>query len=229
MCGIAGILDRNAALDGREIDRRVGAMVATLHHRGPDDGGRWSDPPAGIGIGMRRLAVIDTSPAGHQPMTSSCGRYVMVYNGEVYNHRDLASKLAVQGRHVQGGSDTAVLLEACAAWGIEAAIERAVGMFAFALYDRRDRALMLVRDRLGIKPLYWAREGEVLILTTFCLSILLVYSVATPNVGTRYRIRYAYLMPFVALGILAMGSLWREIREARDVARVHQLDETLNT
>ncbi len=163
MCGIAGILDRNAALNGSEIDRIVAAMVATLHHRGPDDAGQWSDPAAGIAIGMRRLAVIDTSPAGHQPMTSSCGRYVMVYNGEIYNYRDLTRTLADQGRHVHGGSDTAVLLDACAAWGIEAALDRALGMFAFALYDRRDRTLKLARDRLGIKPLYWAREGAIFV------------------------------------------------------------------
>ena len=138
-------------------------MITTLTHRGPDDEGQWSDAQAGIAIGQRRLAIIDLTPAGRQPMVSSCGRYVIVYNGEIYNYRELAEELRAQGRRIQGGSDTSVLLEACAAWGIESALQRLIGMFAFALYDRRERSLTLARDRLGIKPMYWARAGETFV------------------------------------------------------------------
>ena len=163
MCGIAGLFDRAAATNVQSLDDRVAAMAATLVHRGPDDQGQWSDPAAGIAMGHRRLAIIDCSPAGRQPMISSCGRYVMVYNGEVYNYRELARELADQGRRIRGGSDTGVLLEACAVWGVEAALGRVIGMFAFALYDREARSLTLARDRLGIKPLYWARQGNVFV------------------------------------------------------------------
>ncbi|HEY9080173.1 asparagine synthase (glutamine-hydrolyzing) [Magnetovibrio sp.] len=152
MCGISGLLTQTAVdLEGLAV-----AMSDSMDHRGPDDQGVWSDRDAGIALSHRRLSIIDCSPAGHQPMASASGRFVISYNGEIYNFADIAKDLHAAGHSVKGGSDTAVLLEACAAWGVEATLERCIGMFAFALWDRDTRTLTLARDRLGIKPLYWA-------------------------------------------------------------------------
>src|SRR5207302_2636852 len=107
-------------------------------------------------LGKRRLAIIDLSPGGAQPMHSADRRFVITFNGEIYNYRDIRRELQAAGPSMRGESDTEVLLEACALWGVEAAIERAIGMFAFALWDRDSKALTLARDRLGIKPLYYA-------------------------------------------------------------------------
>jgi asparagine synthase (glutamine-hydrolysing) len=137
--------------------RSVGlAMIETVRHRGPDAGDVWADPEGGVVLGQRRLAIIDLSPSGAQPMHSADRRHVIVFNGEIYNYAEIRRSLAAAGRTVRGDSDTEVLLEACGLWGIEAAIERSIGMFAFALWDRQTRTLVLARDRLGIKPLYYA-------------------------------------------------------------------------
>jgi asparagine synthase (glutamine-hydrolysing) len=161
MCGLTGLFDRAAREAGQVLERRVRAMADALRHRGPDDAGTWVEAEAGIALGHRRLAVVDLSPAGHQPMVSLDERWVIVYNGEIYNFQEIARELEAAGRSPRGGSDTAVLLEACALWGVRAAVERCNGMFAFAIWDRRERSLTLVRDRLGIKPLYWVQSGEV--------------------------------------------------------------------
>ena len=163
MCGIAGFLalgTQSGRLPALEVLDR---MTDTLGHRGPDSRGSWYDPERGIGLGHRRLAIRDLSPSGHQPMTSSCGRYVIVYNGEVYSHQEIARDLEPSGRRLSGSSDTVVMLEACAEWGVEAVVPRLIGMFAFALFDRQTGELVLVRDRLGIKPLYWGVVGGLLI------------------------------------------------------------------
>lgn len=157
MCGIAGIVSwRNSPPLAPEIAR----MTAPLLHRGPDDQGQWCDDEAGIGLGQRRLSIIDLSPQGHQPMLSASGRYVMSYNGEVYNFAGLRAELDAAGRAPvwRGHSDTEVLLACVEAWGIEATLKRAVGMFAISLWDREQRVLTLARDRMGEKPLYY---GEV--------------------------------------------------------------------
>jgi len=138
-------------------------MNDAIHHRGPDDGGEWVDERVGIGLANRRLAIIDVSSAGHQPMTSRCGRYVIVYNGEVYNFQKLSKELEHQGVTFRGHTDTEVILEACARWGLDRTLAHLNGMFAFALWDRQNETLSLVRDRIGIKPLYYARFGTTLL------------------------------------------------------------------
>jgi asparagine synthase (glutamine-hydrolysing) len=155
MCGITGFWQsKRTQAQPAEILRD---MATTLSHRGPDDSGIFHDD-CGIGLGFRRLSVIDLSPQGHQPMISASGRYVMVFNGEVYNFEEIRAEL---GTHVwRGHSDTEVMLEAIERWGLKAAVRRFVGMFAFALWDTHERQLSLVRDRLGIKPLYYGRVGD---------------------------------------------------------------------
>ena len=141
-------------------------MGDSLIHRGPDDAGLWTDEGARLSFAHRRLSIIDLSTAGHQPMVSKCQRYVIVYNGEVYNFSELAADLRALGTAFRGHSDTEVILEGCAVWGVEATVERLVGMFAFALWDRQTRTLSLVRDRLGIKPLYWGRFGSLFLFAS---------------------------------------------------------------
>jgi len=158
MCGIAGVL--NLAAGSREqLERNAAAMAESLAHRGPDDYGLWSDPEAGVILTHRRLSIVDLSPAGHQPMISADGRFVITYNGEIYNFEELRPELEARGIKFRGHSDTEVMLEAFAAFGIEATVTRLIGMFTIGLWDRRARTLTLIRDRLGIKPLYWARLG----------------------------------------------------------------------
>lgn len=135
-------------------------MIDALRHRGPDMGDVWSDAEAGVALGFRRLAIIDLSPAGHQPMHSADGRFVMTYNGEIYNYRELAEDLRGRGHSFRGSSDSEVMLELFARDGVEETLPRLVGMFAIALWDRQERRLWLIRDRLGIKPLYFGRQGN---------------------------------------------------------------------
>lgn len=161
MCGITGFIDlkrqsENAAL--ADLGRRMGDALV---HRGPDMGDVWTDAEAGIAMSFRRLAIIDLSPAGHQPMHSADGRFIMTYNGEIYNYRDLAKDLAAGGHSFRGTSDSEVMLELFARDGVEATLPRLVGMFAIALWDRQERKLWLIRDRLGIKPVYFGvRDGH---------------------------------------------------------------------
>ena len=163
MCGISGLLDMSRRCGNHELQRTVLKMVSTLHHRGPDDVGTWADAEAGIALGHRRLSIVDLSPEGHQPMRSVCGRYVISFNGEVYNFKELRRELETLGYTFRGHSDTEVMLSCISQWGIHPAVIRFNGMFAFALWDRQERELHLVRDRLGEKPLYYGWIGKVLV------------------------------------------------------------------
>ena len=162
MCGFVGFIGESGALDAETLERLAARMADRLESRGPDDAGTWVSPSAGIALGHRRLAIIDLTAAGHQPMVSASGRSVIAYNGEVYNFADIRRELEAENRQFRGGSDTEVVLEACEAWGVERAVSKFIGMFAFAFWDANARRLTLVRDRLGIKPLYWGRSGGVL-------------------------------------------------------------------
>ena len=163
MCGITGFISAPAAAD--ELTRAVRGMCDALVHRGPDDAGDWIDGDAGVAIGFRRLAIIDLSPAGHQPMISASGRYVATLNGEIYNFEDLRAELRERGLApaFRGHSDTEVMLAAFDAWGVEAAVKHFNGMFAIAVWDRAARCLHLVRDRMGVKPLYYGFAGRTFV------------------------------------------------------------------
>lgn len=161
MCGITGFVDFSKSMSTEVLHAAAARMAATLHHRGPDDDGIWMDSEAGIALGHRRLSIVDLSPQGHQPMLSSSGRYIIVYNGEIYNHHLIRTELErLASRNWRGHSDTEVILEAFEKWGVKDALTKFTGMFAIALWDRRERLLHLVRDRLGEKPLYYGWQGD---------------------------------------------------------------------
>ncbi|EGR0413165.1 asparagine synthase (glutamine-hydrolyzing) [Vibrio cholerae] len=163
MCGIAGYWQRDCADTSIAL-----SMAEAIVTRGPDDFGVWSERESGIALAHRRLSILDLSPAGHQPMVSGCGRYVLVFNGEIYNHLSLRSHLEekLKGFSWRGHSDTETLIECFAVWGVEKTIGMAVGMFSFALWDTKDKLLTLARDRLGEKPLYWGWSDDMLIFAS---------------------------------------------------------------
>ena len=157
MCGLAGIFRFKKLGESASFEKSVQAMSDRMIRRGPDDAGRWSDPDGNLFLGFRRLAILDLTESGHQPMCSADGRSVIVFNGEIYNHHELRLQLEARGIRFRSHSDTEVLLEALNEWGTEA-VGRLNGMFAFAWYDRRERRLVLARDHAGIKPLYYGWE-----------------------------------------------------------------------
>jgi asparagine synthase (glutamine-hydrolysing) len=162
MCGLTGVFVRPGTLSSDQIDDTLRRMIAPIVHRGPDDKGTWSDAAAGIGLGFRRLAILDLSEAGHQPMRSESGRFTIVFNGEIYNYKDLARELEAAGAKFRGHSDTEVILAGAERWGVDQTVRRLVGMFAIAIWDADRRRLSLVRDQLGIKPMYvYAKDGVV--------------------------------------------------------------------
>ena len=159
MCGIAGFWRDNSDQSTDWLEETASAMADTLVHRGPDDSGTWVDPEVGVAFGHRRLSIIDISDAGHQPMISQDGRYVISYNGEIYNFQKLRQELEKLGHRFRGHSDTEVMLASFIEWEVEGSLKRFNGMFAFALWDRRDRLLYLARDRIGEKPLYYGVQN----------------------------------------------------------------------
>src|ERR1700694_3237666 len=169
MCGIAGLISQDP-------EARIGAMLKAIEHRGRDDEGVWTSSAINsdgqrVAFGHRRLSIIDTSAAGHQPMLSHDGRLVVILNGEIYNYRELREQLSNKGHSFRTHTDTEVLLAAWAEWG-EDCLPRLNGMFAFALWDERERTLFLVRDRVGIKPLYYAHQDSSLVFASEVKSIL---------------------------------------------------------
>ena len=192
MCGIVGYWNFSGGAP-EEMEGQVLRMASRLESRGPDDAGAWVDGQTGVALGHRRLSIIDTSSAGHQPMLSRDGRWVLSYNGEIYNAVELRRELDPE--RFTGHSDTEVLVEAVARWGVDATVARLVGMFAFALWDRHRRELHLVRDRLGIKPLYWSRQGRRLFFGSQ-LKALAVHP------GFRASIDRAALVSYMRLGYI---------------------------
>jgi len=161
MCGITGLFTNQPGDEGT-LTEQIRRMMAPIAHRGPDDSGVWVRPDAGVALGFCRLAILDLSALGHQPMASTSGRFVIVFNGEIYNYRDLKRELEQNGARFRGGSDTEVILAGFEEWGIRNTVGRLAGMFAIAVWDERDRTLSLIRDRLGIKPLFvYAKRGLV--------------------------------------------------------------------
>jgi len=166
MCGVAGVLNLDGSAASPIALRR---MTDAIAHRGPDGEGHYTDGP--LGLGHRRLAIIDLTPGGRQPMATADGRYVVSYNGELYNFQELRIELQALGHQFRSRSDTEVLLAAWAQWGAKA-LDRFNGMFAFALWDRQARELTLARDRFGVKPLYYARAGDVFLFASEIKAIL---------------------------------------------------------
>jgi len=161
MCGITGFVQNsNLTLNWEEV---LTSMSEQISYRGPDSGGIWFDVEAGVGLAHRRLAVIDLSSEGHQPMLSCSGRYVIVFNGEIYNYQKLMDELIALGHQFRGHSDTEVILAAIEQWGVKGAVSRFIGMFAIALWDKQTQRLFLVRDRLGEKPLYYGKVAKAFV------------------------------------------------------------------
>lgn len=164
MCGLTGFFIKHSD----DMQTPLIAMTDRIVHRGPDSGGYWLDADAGIALGPRRLSILDLSPEGHQPMQSHCGRYVIAFNGEIYNHLDLRNRLSSVGLSPawRGHSDTETLLACFATWGIVKTLQALVGMFALALWDKHEKVLTLARDRMGEKPLYWGWCEDVLLFVS---------------------------------------------------------------
>ena len=197
MCGFVGFIDYSNCLGANEKVNMVRTMSDRIRHRGPDDIGIWHDESAGVYLAHRRLSILDLSSAGHQPMVSSSGRFVIAFNGEVYNHVAIRKKLSAKDnvQRWRGHSDTEVILAAIESYGIRSALDSFVGMFAFVLWDRREHELILVRDRLGEKPLYWGRFGNTLLFGSE-LKALKAHSAFVPTINRNalaLLMRYNYI------------------------------------
>ena len=160
MCGIAGFIDPRFISDEAKLSHRANAMGAAIANRGPDASGVWADDTLGLALSHRRLSIVDLSDAGAQPMVSADGRWIICYNGEIYNSDDMRRDPALVSVVWRGHSDTETIVESVARRGLNVTLDDLNGMFAIALWDRREQALHLVRDRLGIKPLFAAQFGD---------------------------------------------------------------------
>ncbi len=207
MCGIAGFYAPHGCNEG-EASSNLIRMRDRLIHRGPDDPGMWIDPVAGIALAHRRLSIIDPTPAGLQPMTSKSGRYVVVFNGEIYNHQELRKQLEELGvSGWRGHSDTETLLAAIDSWGLEAALKATVGMFALGLWDRQTRCLSLARERIGEKPLYYGWQNGVLLFGSELKAL-------RSHPAFRSEIDESVLPQYLRHGyISAPQSVWKGIRK----------------
>lgn len=208
MCGIAGMLRPGGGEEG-ELAAIARRMTDALAYRGPDAEGYWTNPAAGIAFGHRRLAVLDLSHAGHQPMHSDCGRFAVIFNGEIYNHLDLRADLEAAGAapNWRGHSDTETLLCAVRYWGLEAALQRCSGIFAFALWDGRAQTLTLARDRFGEKPLFYGWSGKDLVFASE-LKALATHPDWSPSLDRNALtsfMRYAY--------VPAPATIWKGFRK----------------
>ncbi|MDH5493681.1 MAG: asparagine synthetase B, partial [Myxococcales bacterium] len=180
MCGLVGILQAGgASLEARLAELR--RMNQTLVHRGPDAEGYWRSEDGEAALGHRRLSIVELSEAGAQPMRSGSGRYVIAFNGEIYGHRALRAELERAGHSFRGDSDTEVILAAVEAWGFEGALGRLGGMFALAIWDTRERCLLLARDRMGEKPLFYAHTGGLFLFASE-LKALLAHPALEPRI-----------------------------------------------
>ncbi len=204
MCGIAGLLARQAS---GALAAQARSMADVLKHRGPDAGDVWADEPAGIALGHRRLSIVELSAAGAQPMVSSCGRFVVSYNGEAYNADELRPELERAGRKFRGHCDTEVIVEGAAVWGVEATVKRLIGMFAMALWDRQERTLYLVRDRLGIKPLYWTETPGSALLFGSELKALRAHP------GFKPELDRDALAAYLRFAYVPGGSIYRGVKQ----------------
>ena len=168
MCGFAGFIQNNVGQES--MSSMMDGMLKSIRHRGPDDGGIWIDEQHGVALGHRRLSILDLSPAGHQPMESACGRFILVFNGEIYNHLDIRRLLEKSNllpiRGWRGHSDTETLLACFSVWGVEKTLKLTVGMFALALWDKFEQSLTLARDRVGEKPLYYGWQNGVFLFAS---------------------------------------------------------------
>jgi asparagine synthase (glutamine-hydrolysing) len=208
MCGIAGALDRSGAPIPLELLRRMSDVIA---HRGPDGAGQYADGP--VGLANRRLAIIDPRPEGNQPMFDATGDYVITYNGELYNYRELRTELQREGRRFLTETDTEVVLGAYAAWG-PACVERFNGMFAFAIWNRLTRELFLARDRYGVKPLYYAEVGPVVLFGSE-IKALLQHDGLAAAVSPPHLLEY-----FTFQNIFSGGTLFAGVKLLRPGHRV---------
>jgi asparagine synthase (glutamine-hydrolysing) len=195
MCGIAGFINFSRNLTRGDLAGCATRMANTLRHRGPDDSGVWTDETAGVALAHRRLAILDLSAAGHQPMVSACDRYVISFNGEIYNFESLRKELDHLGHKFRSSSDTEVVLAAVSQWGLDAAVRRFNGMFAFALWDQSERVVHLARDRAGEKPLYYAFAGSTFLFGSE-LKALVAYPPFSPVIDRSalcLYMRYGYI------------------------------------
>ncbi len=220
-------------------------MADRLLHRGPDDGGVWADASQGVGIGHRRLSIIDLSPLGAQPMRSANGRFIIAYNGEVYNFTELRQELEKRGALFRGHSDTEVILEGFACWGVEAMVHKLLGMFAIAVWDNQEHALSLIRDRIGVKPLYWTYTdnlflfgSELKALHAFdgwrpqidrdAIGDLLAYSyIQAPNsiYQAVHKLEPATILTLDAGGRITQRVYWSMAEVARNGAAAARMDD----
>ncbi len=193
MCGIAGVISPQIASENRE--KIVRGMTDALAHRGPDDFGYWFDTKSGIGLGHRRLSILDLSPLGHQPMASRSGRFLITFNGELYNFHKIRASLESIGYSFHSQSDTEILLAVVEEWGVSAALQKFTGMFAFGLWDRESETLYLARDRIGVKPLYYGSLDGCFAFASELKAFQAVWK-NTPAIDRRafdFYIRYGYV------------------------------------